>query len=313
VPRIGVETMPESDEGEVRINAELEVGTRLEIVERAFRQVEEVVAAEVPETLGTVALIGGAGYRAEGSHTAELRVALVEQKDRKRSSEAIAQALRKPLSRVPGMKIRTRAGQGLFVLRMVQGSGEKLEIDVRGHDLEVADLLAQRVLAAVEGVPGVTDGKLSREGGNPEEQVVVDRQKAASLGVSLDRVARMLETAISGTRVGSFRDAGEEYPLMIKVAGADRMGLRGVLDLTLVSDAGQPVVLRNVVGTAPRVGPARIERKDQQRVVTISANFSGRDQGSVIADVRKVLHEIPVPEGFAVVLGGGYEEQQAAF
>jgi HAE1 family hydrophobic/amphiphilic exporter-1 len=101
--------------------------------------------------------------------------------------------------------------------------------------------------------------------------------------------------------------------LVLKVAGGDRMGLRGVLDLTLVNERGEPVVLRNVVSTAQGIGPPRIERKDQQRVVTVSANFTGRNQSEVIEDLRAALHTIPVPQGFAVVLGAGYEEQQAAF
>jgi len=73
------------------------------------------------------------------------------------------------------------------------------------------------------------------------------------------------------------------------------------------------VVLRNVVDVRPRRGPVRIERKDQERVVTVSANVSGRDLGSIIEDARQRLRSIPVPRGFSVVFSGEYEEQQKAF
>jgi HAE1 family hydrophobic/amphiphilic exporter-1 len=67
------------------------------------------------------------------------------------------------------------------------------------------------------------------------------------------------------------------------------------------------------VDVRPRRGPVRIERKDQERGLTVSANISGRDMGSVIGDIRKKLRSIPVPRGFSVVFGGEYEEQQKAF
>jgi len=91
------------------------------------------------------------------------------------------------------------------------------------------------------------------------------------------------------------------------------MDLRDILDLTLVSSNGQPVVLRNVVDVAPQSGPVVIERKDQERIVSISADISGRDMGSVISDIRGLLRGIPVPAEFTIAFGGDYEEQQKSF
>ncbi len=313
-PRIGVELMPPSDEGEVRVSAELEVGTRVEVVDERFAAVEEIVVREVPEARSWVAVLGAGGFGSSGGHTAEMRVALVPAAERKRSSEQIATALRKALAGIPGMTIRTRAGGGLFVMRFVTGDGtDKLQVEVRGHDLATADLLASRVAEVMRGVPGVTDVRLSRETGNPEESIEVDRQKAASLGLSVSRVAGLLETAIAGSRAGVYREGGEESPIMVRVAGADRMGLQEVLDLTVISERGEPVVLRNVVVSKPRSGPARIERIDRERVVTLSGNFTDRDQGSVIRDVAAALDSIAIPEGFHVAPTGDYEEQQKSF
>ncbi|NQU04109.1 MAG: efflux RND transporter permease subunit, partial [Syntrophaceae bacterium] len=84
-------------------------------------------------------------------------------------------------------------------------------------------------------------------------------------------------------------------------------------DLTIVNSAGEPVVLRNVVKSFPFKGPVRIERKDQERIVTISANISGRDMGSILSDIQTGLRSIVVPKNFSISFGGDYEEQQKAF
>jgi HAE1 family hydrophobic/amphiphilic exporter-1 len=99
----------------------------------------------------------------------------------------------------------------------------------------------------------------------------------------------------------------------VKLRDSEKLDLREILDLTLTNTAGQQVVLRNVVQTSPRKGPVRIERRDQERIVTVSANISGRDMGSVLADIRERMRSIPVPRDMAIQFVGDYEEQQKAF
>ncbi len=314
IPLVGVEFMPTTDEGEVRIDAEMKVGTRLEVVTEKFRLIEELVKREVPEAKNTVTSIGGSGWRSGGSHAGRMRIALKPREERSRSSEQIAADLRPILSNIPGTTIRTRAGQGLFLLRIFSGGDtERVQIEIRGFDLETADALAERVKTLVENVDGVTDARVSRESGSPEEIVFVDRLKAADLKLTVSQIANMLQTVISGTKAGSYREGGDEYDIRVKIEEAEKLGLREILDLTLVGSEGEPVVLRNVVKVEPKSGPVRIERKDQARILTVSANISGRDMGSILDDIREQLRSIPVPRDFSIVFGGDYEEQQKAF
>jgi len=313
IPLVGVEFMPETDEGEVRISVEMEVGTRVQVVEKAFHVIEAVVRAEVPEVKNTASFIGGSFRRGRVSHTGELRIALKPEAERSRSSEEIAAALRRKLGAIPGTKIRTRAGQGLMILRMGASDTEKVELEVRGHDLEVSDLLAQQVMQVVERVDGVTDVRVSRESGSPEELIMVDRNKAADMKLTVSQIANALQTILSGTRAGNYRDAGKEYGILVKLKDAERMDSREILDMNITNGDGKPVVLRNVVAVRPRSGPVLIERKDQERVTTVSANIAGRDLGSVLKDIRGALHSIPVPRDFSIVFGGDYEEQQKAY
>ncbi|MCB1799521.1 MAG: efflux RND transporter permease subunit, partial [Gammaproteobacteria bacterium] len=86
-----------------------------------------------------------------------------------------------------------------------------------------------------------------------------------------------------------------------------------ILDLTLRTPAGEQVALRNLVTTEAGRGQVIVERKDQQRIVTVSANITGRDLGSVVRDVRTRLADIPRPAGYDLNIAGNYEEQEEAF
>ena len=313
IPLVGVELMPSADEGEVRISAEMQVGTRLDLVDRKMKQVEAIVRASVPEAKSVVSSVGGSPFRGAASHVADMRIALVSQSERRRSSEEVAADLRQKLSRIPGLTIRTRAGQGLFILRMGTQDADKVQVEVRGHDLDTADALAEKVKRIVEDVPGVTDAQISRESGTPEELILIDRAKADDLKLTPSAVAGALQMFLSGTTASQYRQEGDEYAIVVKLKDPEQMALKDILDLALTNADGEPVVLRNVVNVATRSGPVQIERKDQERVTTISANLSGRDMGSVLADIRKGLDSVPVPQSFGILFGGDFEEQQKAF
>ena len=313
IPLVGVELMPSTDESEVRVYVEMAMGTRLEVLENAFKKIEEVIAREVPEIENSVSFLGGSTWRGRGSNAGEMRIALKPVTQRNRSSDEIAADLRKKLMFIPGVTTRTRAGQGLFILRMASGGEEKVQVEVRGHDLETAGELARRVLEIVESVEGVTDADISMETGTPEALVLVDRQKAADMKLTVSRIANTLQTVLSGTSAGDYREGGNEYNIRVKLKDAEKQEMRDILDLPVTNADGDQVILRNVVDVKPHKGPVFIERKDQERVVYITANISGRDMGSIIADVKSGIKTIPVPKDFGIILGGDYEEQQDAF
>jgi len=310
---IGVELMPAADEGEVRIELEMAVGTRLEIVDQATEMVEKIVKKEVPEMVSMLSRIGGGGWRSRGGHTARIQITLVAKGQRNRSSEQIANDLRLYLQGIPGLTVRTRAGQGLFLLRMGSSTEDNVSVEIRGYDLETAHELATKVNQAIQKVPGITDTRISREEGSPEQVIRIDRQKAADLGLTVSRIGEALETAIGGSQASYFREGGKQYKIVVRLSDEDRRDLTDLLDLIVINNRGDPVILRNVLNAIPQEGPVRIERKDQERIITISANFTGRDMGSVISDIRDRLHTIPVPRDFAILFGGDYEEQQKAF
>ena len=307
VPLIGTEFLPPSDEGEVRVSGEMEVGTKLAIVDRQTRLMEEIVVANVPEA---VAYVAQAEENAEG----DIRLSLGPAAQRTRSNTEIAAVLRAKLQdQIPGMEVRVRAPQGQFLLDRLLGSSEGITIEVRGYDLQTLDALAAAAAERIRDVPGVTDVNVSRQAGIPQEELSVNRAKASDLGLSVRDVAEALETAVAGTESGEYRSAGDAHRILVQLQDAEQMTIDEVLDLTLSTPAGEQVALRNVVSTAASRGPIEIDRKDQQRLTTVYANIAERDLGSVAADIRAALSGIPRPANYEFRLAGNYEEQQEAF
>lgn len=314
VPYIGTEFMPPSDEGEVLITGEMEVGTRLELIDRQTRLMEAIAYATVPETVSSVTNVRTSGTRGASKATGELRLNIGPVAGRERSNTEVASALRAALeARIPGMQVRVRAPQGQFLLERLLTSVDGITIEVRGFDLDVLDALALQVATGVDDIPGVTDVVRSREAGIPQRAIHIDRQKAADLGLRVREVAEVIETAVAGSRAGEYRVGGEAYRILVQLEDAERRALDEILDLSLRTPAGELVALRNVVQTEAGTGPTTIERKDQQRLVTVTANVAGRDLGSVAADVQARLDEIPRPPGFVLRISGNYKKQQEAF
>lgn len=314
IPYIGSEFIPPSDEGEVRISGEMEVGTRLDLIDERAKILEALTFPLVPEAVSSVVSVMASGTRGSAKARVEIRMSLTPAAQRERSNTDIANALRKHLeNQIPGLKIRTRAPQGQFLLERILRTSEGVTVEVRGFDLDTLTLLAQQVGSKIEKVAGITDVELSRDIGVPQQEILVDRAKIADLGLSVRDVSRIIETAVAGTSAGEFRQAGNSYRILLQLENAERRSLEEILNLTLQTPSGEAVALRNLVQTRSGFGAVTIERKDQQRLVTVSANVAGRDLGSVAADIQAQLDSIPRPVGYDLLIAGDFEEQQKAF
>jgi len=314
LPLIGSEFLPPSDEGEVRINGKMEIGTRLELVDQQTRVMEQIVQPAVPETVASVVSVGASGWRAGAGSEGEIRMSLTPAAQRQRSNVEIAQDLRRRLDgSVPGMEIRVRAPQGQFILERILGGDEGLTIEVRGYELATLDALAGSVAKLIVDVAGITDVRTSLEAGIPQQEIRVNRDKVADLGLSVRDVTQLLQTAVAGSKAGEYRAAGNSYRILVQLKDAEKRSINEILNLTLTTASGEKVALRNVVTSEGSRGPILIDRKDQQRRATVRANVSGRDLGSVAADAQALLDQIPRPVGYDLMVAGDFEEQQKAF
>ncbi len=316
IPHIGTELMPEGDQSEVVVSMQLPIGTRMEVTEDAIKEIERIVAEEVPEIRNMQTVVGTPGFwSTAGEEEARVSINLVKPHERTRSSEDIANALKSKVEGlIPGADIRTRAGGGLWILRMLRGGGERLEVQVRGYDLAEADRLAAEVKAVLEGIEGVDGARVSRREGGTEIQIRPDRVKIAGMGLSYADVAEQLQTLIQGTRATVLRDSGDEFDVIVRLREDERKGIEAMLDVPVVVQGQGTTPLRNLVEVNETEGPKTIERFNQARVVGINAMLSGeRDLGSIAQELRLRLREVKHPDNFSLIVRGETEEQQKTF
>ncbi|MBM3740573.1 MAG: efflux RND transporter permease subunit [Acidobacteria bacterium] len=318
VPLIGVELAPETDEGEVRANVELEPGTRVEVTDQLMQEFAKMARAAVPETQTIMIETGGGGFtRSSATHTGELRIRLKPMTERTRTAKEIAAALRPVLATRPGVVVRTRVSSGMSSRGSRSGSSEggsdRLTVEIRGHDLQTLEELAEQVRASMASVPGVPEAQISRQPGMPEMLVTVDRVKAATMGLNVSNIADAMETAVGGRRTSMFRQQGDEFNILVRLKERDRMNLRQVGLIPLVTVGGHTVPAESVVRLRRQEGPVSIDRADQERIVIVSGTLGDRDLGSVMRDLDTRLRQINRPTGYEFKYGGEYEEQQENF
>ena len=311
---IGREYLPQTDEGEVNVTVEMEVGTRLQVMDQKLKDVTEMVKKLVPEIAILEEGAGSGGWRG-GANQGNITLRLKPKSQRSRASAEIAADLSRNLSeKVPGALIRTRVSGGQMMFGMRGGGGtERLQVEIRGYDMEVAQALADQVKRVVENTKGVTDVRISRREGTPEQHFLIDRQKASEMKLSVNQIADFIQTILMGTQASQFREGGREYRILVKVKDSEKLDVTDILDLTMTNSDGQAVSLKNVINVQPKRGPQQIERRDRERIITVSAELAGRDLGSAIAEVRQSLKSVPVPRDFTIGFTGDYEEQQKAF
>jgi HAE1 family hydrophobic/amphiphilic exporter-1 len=315
---IGVELQPTTDEGEVTVDAELAVGTRVEITEQVLMGLEERIRELVPEAtmLVTNASGGGGGFGGGGSgHRGNINVRLSPKDERQRSSDDIAQALRRDLSGIPGVVVRARPSGGQQMRGMPGGGGgdgSRFSVEIRGHELEVSKRLAQDVKTLLDSTPGIADSRVGREEGRPEIAVRVDRDKAAMLGLSVTGVANTIRTNLAGTQAAMYRTEGNEYPIVVRLREEDRGQISSVGDVLISTPQGQVLPAKNVMVTAREQGPVQIERKNQERIQRVNAEVE-TTLSEAVAAVQDRLPELQVPQGFSVGFGNEVEEQAKSF
>jgi HAE1 family hydrophobic/amphiphilic exporter-1 len=312
--RIDVEQMPKTDEGNLQINAEMEVGIRLDMMSERTRQLEFMILQNVPEVRTLISGVGGSSWRGVATNQAGINVRMGTREERRRlgqrSTEEVAQQLRRMFADMPGMEVRVSEGRSFG--RMVGGgSNEPVEIDIRGHDMTLSQEIAQQVLEIVRRTPGAVDARITREGRILEAQIRIDRHKAADLGLWVEDIATFLEICMAGKTAAQYRVDGKEFDIIVRLANSEKMTPEQILSLSITNSDGRQVSLRNVVNLIDDKGPTVIERKNQQRVTTVRAALSGeRALGSVMDQLRNDLRSIPMPAGFSIEYGTEYQDQQ---
>ncbi len=310
-PLIPVELAPQTEADEIDIQLEMERGTNIAISRAYTDELEDKVRAVVPP--GDVRLFS---TEIRGDNAA-VELKLESQSQRQLASAELADLVRREVAgRVPGGLLDVEAQQGLWMLNRVFSSGggsDALELELRGWDLDRADRIAAQMRQRMEAVPGVTDVRVSRREGRPEERLLLDRERIAELGLSVREVGQTLLANVAGIEAGRYREGGYEFPITVRLRRQDRQVSQDLDGVTLRTPQGAVVALSSLVERQRGRGPVEIDRVDGQRVTYVTANLeSGVALGDAVENVRAALEGVELPSGFTILYGGQYEEQLAA-
>ena len=316
-PTLPTEFATQADEGQVNVNVELALGTRIEITDPVLRRVEEAINQLVPEATAVIVNAGQGGFGGGSVNRGNINILLTPKDERTRSSDQIAQDLRRQLSGIPGVVTRANAAGCNNFNRLFSGGyggGGRLSLEIRGENLDDSRRVAQSLKDLLDNTPGIADSRLGRDEGRPELAVRIDRAKAALLGVSATTLANTIRTNVSGTQAALFREAGREYPIIVRLRESERQDVNDV-DNVLVSTAGGVVMqAKNLMRIDDAVGPTQIQRKNQQRI-----NFVSAEPETTLSEaVKAVQQRLPqvmetLPKDFSVGFGAEVEQQAEAF
>ncbi len=185
-----------------------------------------------------------------------------------------------------------------------------IEVRINGPDLDSLLAMSDDIMRAMASVPGCVEITPSVEAGNPEVQVIVDRQRMAEYGLTMAQLGLTLQTAFSGNTETRFRDGANEYPIRVVLDAFNRRSAEDIRNLTLTNPLGIPVPIGQFAEVREGFGPTRLERRDRLPSVQFSASVIGRPTGTVAREVKAKVMALRPPTGAHFQFGGDLRRQE---
>jgi len=309
---IGGEFFAASDSGEFLVQIEMSKDASLEQT-NFMTQKAEVFLKNEPFVHSQITTVGqtseGLGAQQATAYKSEINVKMVGLDKRDEPANVYAAKTKRKLEKLlVGAKIKT-------VPVGILGTAEDatLGLIVTGPNVESAMKFAVAAEKELRTIPGATEIELSVEDGNPEVNVKVDRDKMASLGLSLQTVGMTMQTAFSGNTDGRFRAGEYEYDINIKYNAFDRKSITDVSNLIFINDAGQQIKLNQFATVTEGSGPSELERRDKSASVTVKGQNVGVASGTIVSQWQEKIDKLEKPTGVNYIWGGDQENQSEGF
>jgi multidrug efflux pump subunit AcrB len=313
----GIEFFPESVPPEtVWVQIETPTGTRAEVTDEITQQVERELA-ELKEAVDYESVVATTGQRVggfgneSGTQYATVAVSLADFKDREFDSFETLEHMRNSI----GSEI---AGAEITVDKPQEGppTGLPVSIEISGEDFEQLQLLGDRAIQILSNAPVAArleglESDLAEA--RPELRIEVDRERAKLFGLNTQKIGLTVRSAINGTEASEFRDGEDEYDIVVRLAERYRSDLTSLSDLTISTEEGIQVPLSAVASWRVEESFSGINRKDLDRVVTISADVrAGNNANAVLAEVQETLRPFAqeLPAAYRLTYTGQQQEQQ---
>lgn len=302
---MGLALIPRDDQSEYEVHVITPEGYALERTDKVMSELEARLW-KLPGTEHVFTTIGSTNRSAKGQGSVTegtLYVRMKELDDRDYSQFAIQQQARKVLADYPDLRASVND------VSPFQGGGraQVFQVEMHGPDLDGLAKYSDELIERLRQKGGLSDLDTTLALRKPELQVVVDREAASDLGISVGTIADSLRVLVGGMPVSTFRDGGEQYDVWLRAQPSDRSSVQDLYGLSITSPKVGAVSLSNLARLDEQRGPSQIERKDRQRLVTVLANPDGIALGEAVTRSREVLEEMNLPPAYTFNFGGQAE------
>ena len=315
---VGTENFPAQDSGVISATIELPVGTRMEITKDVCQRLYAEWRKKYPEidivnfSVGQASSknVFGSLFAKNSSNVGTFSFKLTNLKDRKRSAFAITDSIRNDIKRLPEIRKSTvTAGGGMSMM----GGQSTLDVEIYGYDFNQTDKVAAEVSKRLANVHGLVNTTVSREEYTPEYQVDFDREKLALNGLNIATASNYLNNRINGITASLYREDGEEYSIVVSYAPKYRQSIEDIENIIIYNPQGQPIQLKDLGNVVERFTPPTIERKNSQRIITVSSTVSGTTLDKAVKDINAELKKIDIPSDINTTIAGSFKDQQESF
>ena len=170
------------------------------------------------------------------------------------------------------------------------GNENPIDVEILGYDLKISEKLAEEVAAIVRSTPGAKDVRVSREPDYPQQNIVIDRERAALLGLSVGQVAKAVQTFINGYEASIFSDpqTGNQYDINVRARESDRTSLSDLGQIFVFNPQGRPISLDNIATISAR-------GRDRSRSNGNTSSGSSMSPPTILAGIWEVWRRISRP------------------
>ncbi|MBE0577430.1 MAG: efflux RND transporter permease subunit [Desulfuromonadales bacterium] len=303
----GVELFPDSEPNSAFVEIKAPEGASLE-TSNQLALVAEKIARQEQDLNFVIGEVGVAfsGESGGQSHQSKISLEFVDRHERHEDSNTVLGRIRKAVASMAGAEIKVEKQEN------GPPTGPPINIEISGEEIDTLGALVEQSKALIKDVPGLVDLKDDFSKAKPEIRVVVNRNKATLLGLSTAAISTTVKAAISGSKVGVYREGKDEYDIIARLPESRRQNLSDIGGLLIPTATGAPIPLSTVAQIELGTGFGAIRHIDQDRVVTLSANTFGRNSNEVLKDVQNQLAALDLPVGYMIDFSGEQEEQQNA-
>lgn len=317
-PMVKTEFFPMADNSFISLTAELPAGTAVGETRNLAQSLYKEWTKDNHEILTCNYSLGQAdadntfaSMNKNGTNILSFNIKLVDPQDRSRSMQEIAESIRQSLKRHPSIKtFQVNAGGN----KGGAGGQPTVDLEIYGFDFQKTDELAQKFKQEMLKFPSCSQVTISREDYVPNFQVDFDRKKLAENGLNVGMASMSLRNQFNGAQAGFFREDGDEYKIMVRLNKESRRSLRDVENTIIYTPQGKGIRLCELGKVREEYMPPTIERKDRQRIVTVSGVVAqGKALSDLVADTKAMMSKEKLPDGINYKVGGTYEDQQKSF